>query len=279
MRCAGLSFVILLSAVWPLCGQEKPSQEKKADEKKIDARQIDKQLYDVLKEVHNRGADIYNAGDTSGCYRLFQGSLETARALLAHRPDEQKFIDNALADSEKQASIVRRAFILHESIEQLRNRLRLAPGDRPAVSDPELLNIPPREPKLIPKAPPEPMPPPKPLLPMKDIEPKKDVKPDLKKTAIPKEGLSGHIFWKAKPLSGVEISFVPRNAAKARTYKTTSDSEGVYMFEWMEAGDYTVMLSKVHDNKSLLPERYSTAATSPLVVQIKRGDSLDFVLQ
>ena len=45
----------------------------RAEEKKPGARDIDKQLFDVLKDVHNRGADLFNAGE----YWLAHEALET----------------------------------------------------------------------------------------------------------------------------------------------------------------------------------------------------------
>ena len=116
----------------------------RAADKKLTTREIDKQLVNALKDVHNQGADMYNAGDSVGSYRLFEGSLRTARALLAHRPAEQRFIDEALADAEKQRP-PRRAFVLHESIEKLRGRLQIAPTNLEDKKKLEMLTVPPRE--------------------------------------------------------------------------------------------------------------------------------------
>jgi len=114
-----------------------------AQDKPLAVRELDKQLFDVLKDVHNRGADLFNAGDAIGSYRLFEGALRTARAALAHRPAEQRFIDGCLAEAEKKRLITQKAFILHETIDQLRTRLRA-----PAIAEPnapELLPVLPRE--------------------------------------------------------------------------------------------------------------------------------------
>src|SRR3954469_26045573 len=95
-----------------------------------DTAALDKLLCDALKEMHNKAADLYNAGDHNGCYRLFQGGLLTARPLLAHRPDVQRAIDDGLAAAERQASIPLRARQLHETIEAVRTRLK--PPAKPA---------------------------------------------------------------------------------------------------------------------------------------------------
>src|SRR3989442_13670553 len=39
-----------------------------------------KNLVDVLRDVHNRGADLYNNGDPAGSYRRFQGAPLTLKA-------------------------------------------------------------------------------------------------------------------------------------------------------------------------------------------------------
>ena len=67
--------------------------------------------------MHNQAADLYNAGDANGCYRMFQGGLYTARPLLAHRPDIQQLIDQGLQSADRQASLAARAKSLHETIE------------------------------------------------------------------------------------------------------------------------------------------------------------------
>src|SRR5258708_32090433 len=57
-----------------------------------------KALVDVLRDVHNRGADLYNNGDPAGCYRMFQGALLTAKPLVA--ADVQKIITDGLAKAD-----------------------------------------------------------------------------------------------------------------------------------------------------------------------------------
>src|ERR1700730_18321064 len=78
----------------------------------IDTKALDKALYDTLRDLHNRGADLYNSSDPVGCYRLFQGSLQVARAALAHRPTEQKRIDEGLTAADREGSMSKRAFML-----------------------------------------------------------------------------------------------------------------------------------------------------------------------
>jgi hypothetical protein len=241
MRCAN-GVIFLIAATLPLAAQERQPS----------VREVDKQLFDVLKDIHNRGADLYNAGQSADCYRLFQGSLQTARAALAHRPGEQKFIDDELARVDKLTTVGARAFALHESIEQLRTRLRTAAK---VEARPELLKVAPREFRVE-----------------KKIEPKKLV--------APRDGVMGVIFWNGQPLRAAEVMFVSRGALEIRIAEGTTDAEGRYILEKVRPGKYTVVLTKKSDKKGALPERYATATDSPLIVDVKGGgDQLDFLLQ
>jgi hypothetical protein len=223
-----------------------------AQERKLASREVDRQLFEVLKEIHNRGADLYNAGHSVDCYRLFQGSLETARAALAHRPADQKFIADELARVEKLPTVGARAFALHDSIEKLRTRLRSAAKED---AGPEILTIPPREYRLVKKAEP-------------------------KKTGPPKDGVMGLVFWNGQPLRDADVMFVSRGAIDIRIVEGKTDAEGRYLIANVRPGKYTVLLTKPGDKKSELPERYATATDSPLIVDVKGGgDQLDFLLQ
>jgi hypothetical protein len=252
MRVAVLCVMTLLAASAPARGQEK---------KLLDARELDRQLFDVLKEIHNRGADMFNDGDVVGCFRLFQGCLQTARAVLAHRPAEQKFIDESLAAAEKELTFSRRAYVLHESIDKLRTRLRgAAPPPPPAAKggDLELLPVPPRE----------------------VAEPKVEKKEPPKKPVPPKDGVIGRVVWQGQPLAGVEVTFVTRGGPPYHVAEGASDAEGGYVLTGVRPGRYTVLLTIPRGKKQVLPERYATATTSPFIVDVKGGgDALDFVLQ
>ena len=51
---------------------------------------LDRQIADALRDVHDRGADLYNAGDEAAGYRVYQGGLIVARGLLGHRAGSAK---------------------------------------------------------------------------------------------------------------------------------------------------------------------------------------------
>lgn len=102
------------------------------DPKLPDVKTFDRLVVDTLRDVHNRGADLYNTKkDFEGTYRMYQGSLLTVRPLLGHRPDAQKRIDDALAAADKEASVAQRAFRLHEAIEAVRSNLKGEPARKP----------------------------------------------------------------------------------------------------------------------------------------------------
>src|SRR5271168_3982945 len=69
-----------------------------------DTKQLDQRIYDLLKNVINTGADVYNLraedrdmytreNNRASCYRIYQGSLLSLEPLLGHHPELQKFID------------------------------------------------------------------------------------------------------------------------------------------------------------------------------------------
>jgi hemoglobin len=112
-----LAGLLALALVRPVPAGEAPAVELGA---------LDRQIFDALKEVHNRGADLHNAGDPVSCYRIFQGMLLTAKPLLGHHPEVQQAIEKGLAEAEQKPSISQRAMTLHLTIEGVRNALKPA---------------------------------------------------------------------------------------------------------------------------------------------------------
>ena len=90
----------------------------------------------VLKEVHNYGAALYNAGDPEGAFRLYEGSLRTCSAFLPHRPAIQQRIRDGLAEVEKTEGGRVRAYRLHEIMEEVRADLKSTRGGVPGVKPP-----------------------------------------------------------------------------------------------------------------------------------------------
>jgi hypothetical protein len=86
-------------------------------------RESDAVLYSALRGVINRGVDLYNAGDSTACYRLFEGSLMTIRPQLEHHPALQKVIAQSLAAAERDPVAWRRAFTLRNALDKVRTEL------------------------------------------------------------------------------------------------------------------------------------------------------------
>jgi truncated hemoglobin YjbI len=102
-----------------------------ADEKKasgpLETKQLDTMLYNNLKDVIDRGAALYNSGDWSGCYRLWEGALLAVRPLLAHRAPLQQSIITHLAAAERNPYMNQRAFVLREVLDQIRTEVNPNP--------------------------------------------------------------------------------------------------------------------------------------------------------
>lgn len=213
------------------------------------AEPFERQLSEALREAHDRGADLFNAGDMASCYRLFQGSLIVAKGMLADRPEVLKIITNGLATAEKETELGKKAFQLHELIEKVRTELRLA-----IKKGPEALTVPPRELKL-------------------------EAKPPV--VGEVKSGVVGRVVWQGQPASGLEVMFVSIGRLTPRTYETVTGPQGTYTLPELPAGTYVITI--VPGPKSelkKLPERYATTTTSPLRFDVKAaGEKLDFVLQ
>lgn len=85
----------------------------------------DRRVLETLKEVHNRGAGLYNAGRHAEAFRVYQGALLVARPFLDHRPAVQALITDGLAEVDAvDGNVKLMAFRLHEVIEQVRADLK-----------------------------------------------------------------------------------------------------------------------------------------------------------
>src|SRR5262245_54801696 len=77
-----------------------------------DEKAADKVVYETLRDIINKGADMYNSGDVAGCYRLYEGALMVTKPLLTHRGPLQKSIETGLANAARTPSQADRAFVL-----------------------------------------------------------------------------------------------------------------------------------------------------------------------
>ena len=280
-----------------------------ADDPKLpDTKTFDKLVIDTLRDVHNKGADLYNASkDFSGTYRLYQGALTTVRPLLAHRPDAQKIIDAKLGEADKESDSARKAYLLHEAIEGVRKNLKAAIGERkPDDKKPEDKKL---EDKKKPDEPKKPVEPPKKVEePKKAPEPPKKPenppqKPDDKKPADPKKQpvekkpdpgtgatapmpkakakadppaatVSGKVTLAGVPLAEGEVTFVSLNQPLPRVF-TATVKDGVFKFaESIPPGKYAGMVTG-----KAVPPKYHLVNTAGLMIELAAGaNSTDLIL-
>jgi hypothetical protein len=201
---------------------------------------FDKVVVDTLRDVHNRGAELFNEGkDYMGAYRMYQGALITIKPLLAHRPEAQKLIDEGLAAADKENTPAMKAFKLHEAIEAVRTHLKEA-----AV-------------KKIPEPAPSP----------RDKTTPKN--PD-KGTTDNTGKLFGWVKIQGKLLTAAEITVVSLDQAKPRVFTAQILADGSYAFkEPVPPGRYVVIVTA-----KAIPEKYTTTTTSGIVIEVKPGTSL-----
>jgi hypothetical protein len=231
-----------------------------------DAKSLDKAVTDSLRDVHNYGADLYNqAKDYAGAYRVYEGALRTVRPLLGHRPDTRKTIDAGLATAAAETDPARRAFLLHETIENVRAELK---GESTAPK--------PVEPKKpVPKKTIEPNKP----VPKKTIEPNKPVPPAPKAKGNGEAGITGRVFYQGKPVEAGTIMFVSLSLKEPRVLGGAI-KDGAYSIKDVPAGTYAVIVSADKGGKDLLPAKYATTDSSELRVEVKGGSAtFDFELK
>jgi hemoglobin len=114
----------------------------------LDRKSLDSIVYNNLKVVLNRGADLYNTGDWAGCYRLYEGSLITLKPLLQHHPALQKSADEALTTAEQDPQVARRAWLLRGALEKIREETNPNPKSK---TGPEIKPGPGTEPPVVKK--------------------------------------------------------------------------------------------------------------------------------
>lgn len=243
-----------------------------ADEK-ADLAKLDKKVYDALRELHNRGADIYNNNELEGAYRYFQATIGFARAMLDHRPALQKAIDDGMLQAERQVTIAKKTFALHLLVEKIRDQLRGDAKPRNEPVEPKRMELGPESIKTAPRE----LPPVKIDGPHLPPPPKKREDPLMSLS----RGVGGRILYKGKYLPGISVVFVTRDQPRLLTFETSSDRDGYYRLEEVIPGKYTILLAPTQDSPvKSLPERYAALTTSSFVVETRgNGEILDIVLQ
>ena len=238
-----LLFGLLLLAPGSAAGAQTPAAG-------LSTLQLEQAVADVLKEVHNRGADLYNRGDHAGAYRMYEGALSSVRPFVAHRPAVLKAIEDGLNETAKADGVKVQAFRLHEVIEQVRADLK-AELAKPAAAKPET---------------------PKP------VTPEPPVKPAAPSEAAAKVAwfIEGTLSVGGKPLAGCDVTLVSLNNPLPRVYTATTTVAGKFEFpdNIKVIGPYAVMVT----GKGV-PAKYTTVGTSPLRIVVAQPYVLDLNLE
>ena len=197
--------------------------------------ELDKRAVDVLRDIHNRGAELYNRGDPAGCYRMYEGALITVRPFLTHRPAVTKALDDGLADVAKSPDGVKvQAFRLHELIERVRADLKAEAKTSES------------------KAPPQ-----------KDKEPA-----PMKQPAAKTGQVKGLVTLDGKPVAAGEVTVVTLDLPRPRVF-TAKVTDGAYAFaDELPVGKYVLIVT----GKGV-PEKFGTTLTSGLRVEVASGVS------
>jgi hemoglobin len=113
----------------------------------VERKAIDQHLYNVLRDVINRGRDHYNNGNPAACYFMFHGALQVTVPLLDHRPELQKSVKDGLAEAESNPDMRQRAWLLRTVLDKVRAEVR---GEvvavKPAPKPPDAVEKKPGEP-------------------------------------------------------------------------------------------------------------------------------------
>jgi hypothetical protein len=117
-RIVALAVALGLAAAGPAEEAAPPPAAPPADAKALEAT-----LYRTLRDVINRGVDLYRRDDHAACYRLYEGSLMTLKPLLGHRQELQKEIDKRLEGARRDPLMWRRAFTLRSALDKVREEL------------------------------------------------------------------------------------------------------------------------------------------------------------
>jgi hypothetical protein len=271
-----------------------------ADDPKLpDTKTFDKLVIDSLRDVHNKGADLYNTSkDFTGAYRMYQGALTTVRPLLGHRPEAQKIIDAGLTAADKETDAARKAFLLHEAIEGVRKHLKTVIADRkpedpkkPDDKKPDDKKPDDKKPLEPPKKPEEKKPddkkttePPKKPEDKKPGDPKKsdekkpeDKKPDgvalapmpknpMLKAGPPAATVSGNITLAGKPLAEGEVTVVSLNQPLPRVFTATVKNGDFKFAEAIPPGRYAAIVT----GKGV-PAKYHLVNTAGLMLELAAG--------
>lgn len=243
---AGCGLVISLRSADPPAATTTPNTE------------LDRLAVEVLKDLHNRGADLYNAADATSALRLYEGALRSVGPFLAHRPKVQAAIADGLTEAFKLDGAKAQAYRLHEVIDQARNDLKAA-----IKADAEAKPIEKEAPKAERKDDPKPG--------EKKAEPKPEPAPEPPAIG----SLSGILTLDGVSVPKATITLVSLTLPKQQTFTTETDPDGRFAFPAeLPAASYAV---SVTSGETPIPVKFQIAKTSGLEVVVKAGDQANDV--
>lgn len=234
-----------------------------------DTKALDKAIAASLRDVHDRGADLYNLSkDYAGAHRLYEGALLAVKPLLAHRADVQKSVDDSLAAATKETDAARKAFLLHEAIEKVRGDLKTTAAT-PKV-EPMPMPMKPKDPQPMPMKPkdPMPMPPVKPKdpTPMPPVKPKETAPaPKAKDTKV--AIVSGKVTVQGKPLAEGTVTFVLLGDQEKLASAVVKN--GAFTVKDLLPGKYAVAV--VGKPAASVPAKFGSEETSGLTYTAQAG--------
>jgi len=230
-----------------------------------DTKSLDKAIAASLRDVHDRGADLYNLSkDYAGAHRLYEGALLAVKPLLAHRADIQKSVDDSLAAATKETDAARKAFLLHEAIEKVRADLKGA-APTPKV---EPMPMKPKDPQPMPMKPkdPTPMPPVKPKDPMPPVKPK-ETAPAPKAKDTKTASVTGKVTVQGKPLAEGTVTFVLLGEQEKLASAVVKN--GAFTVKDLLPGKYAVAV--VGKPAASVPAKFGSEETSGLTYTAQAG--------
>ncbi|MEZ6140080.1 MAG: carboxypeptidase-like regulatory domain-containing protein [Zavarzinella sp.] len=195
-----------------------------------------------LRDIHDRGAKLYNDGDPLSCYRMFQGGLEVAARFLKHRPELQKRIAERTQKIDVEQSMAKKAFLMHELIEEVRTELR----KKSTGSKVEVVDIPPRN--------------------VPDQQKKTPMVPQVKDVD---QGVVGKLLLNGKPIPKATIWYVTLGANPPRVYQTQTTEQGGYQIKELAKGNYLVLVTSDSAKNYAIPAEYGLASSTPLKFELK----------
>jgi hypothetical protein len=193
---------------------------------------LDRIAVEVLKDLHNRGADLYNAADAAGAVRVYETTLRAVGPFLAHRPKVRAAVADGLAEALKLDGAKAQAYRLHEVIDRVRTELKgAAKGDDPTAAKP--------------------------------VEAERKPEP-------PAVGaLSGVLTLDGQPVPKADVTLVSLTLPQPRVFTAATDIDGKFAFPAeLPVATYAVMVT---GGVKPLPARCQSTMTSGVQVVVKAG--------